>query len=608
MINFEYARASDVADAVRQIAADPAAKFIAGGTNLIDLMKDRRRAADAADRHHAPAAQQDRGDRRRRPAHRRARAQHRPRLPPADRAALSAAVERDPGRRVAAAAQHGLDRRQPAAADALPLLLRHGDALQQARAGQRLLGHRRHQPHPRDPRHERACIATHPSDMCVALAALEAKVHVTGPAASAHPVRRFPPAARRHAAARHQPRGRRDHHGDRAAAEGLRDELHLPEDPRPAVLCVRAGVGRGRRWSSTAARSRRRASRSAASRTSPGATRGRSGTARRAAAERRLHARGRHLAARRQGLRAQHLQDRAGAPRHRPRADAGRARHAAIAIRQEDPVSAMAPYIGTATSRVDGRAKVTGAAKYAAEFNVPASPTAASSSSTIAKGRITRIDTSEGARVEGVLDVLTHENRPQMADRRSAYKDESPRTGRRSGRSTTTRSCSTASRSRWSSPRTSEIARFAASLVRVEYDEERTSPTYRAARARPYRRSLDQPEGRAPKPRRRRAGIRRPPCATRAEYHVPIEHHNPMELFASTAIWDGGGKLTVYDKTQGVQNVQRYLCGVFGMKPDEVRVMSPFGGGVRLGAAPAIPGGAGRAGGARAASARCGSC
>ena len=40
MINFQYARASDVADAVRRIAAEPAAKFVAGGTNLIDLMKD----------------------------------------------------------------------------------------------------------------------------------------------------------------------------------------------------------------------------------------------------------------------------------------------------------------------------------------------------------------------------------------------------------------------------------------------------------------------------------------------------------------------------------------------------------------------------------------
>ena len=64
-----------------------------------------------------------------------------------------------------------------------------------------------------------------------------------------------------------------------------------------------------------------------------------------------------------------------------------------------------------------------------------------------------------------------------------------------------------------------------------------------------------------------------------AEYYIPIEHHNPMELFASTVMWDGDGKLTVYDKTQGVQNVQRYLCSVFDMKSDDVRVMSPFVGG-----------------------------
>ena len=40
MINFQYTRASDVTDAVRRIAADPTAKFIAGGTNLLDLMKE----------------------------------------------------------------------------------------------------------------------------------------------------------------------------------------------------------------------------------------------------------------------------------------------------------------------------------------------------------------------------------------------------------------------------------------------------------------------------------------------------------------------------------------------------------------------------------------
>jgi xanthine dehydrogenase YagR molybdenum-binding subunit len=64
-----------------------------------------------------------------------------------------------------------------------------------------------------------------------------------------------------------------------------------------------------------------------------------------------------------------------------------------------------------------------------------------------------------------------------------------------------------------------------------------------------------------------------------AEYFVPIEHHNPMEPYASTVIFEPDGKLTIYDKTQGVQNVQRYVCSVLGMNPDDVRVMSPFVGG-----------------------------
>ena len=84
----------------------------------------------------------------------------------------------------------------------------------------------------------------------------------------------------------------------------------------------------------------------------------------------------------------------------------------------------MASYIGTPTSRVDGRAKVTGAAKYAAEFNVPGLAHASVVSSTIAKGRIARIDASAALRVSGVIDVLTHENRPPMADADSAYKDD----------------------------------------------------------------------------------------------------------------------------------------------------------------------------------------
>ena len=84
----------------------------------------------------------------------------------------------------------------------------------------------------------------------------------------------------------------------------------------------------------------------------------------------------------------------------------------------------MANYIGTATSRVDGVAKVTGAAKYAAEFNVPGLAHGSVVAATITKGRITRIDTSAAARVKGVLTVLTHENRPDLPDNEQAWKDE----------------------------------------------------------------------------------------------------------------------------------------------------------------------------------------
>ena len=91
----------------------------------------------------------------------------------------------------------------------------------------------------------------------------------------------------------------------------------------------------------------------------------------------------------------------------------------------------MAPYIGTATSRVDGLAKVTGVAKYAAEFNVPGLAHGSVVCSTVAKGRITRMDTSAALGVEGVFTVLTHENRPPMADNDQAYKDAAAPLGSR---------------------------------------------------------------------------------------------------------------------------------------------------------------------------------
>jgi len=233
----------------------------------------------------------------------------------------------------------------------------------------------------------------------------------------------------------------------------------------------------------------------------------------------------------------------------------------------------MAPYIGTPTSRVDGHAKVTGAAKYAGEFNVPGLAYGAVVTSTIAKGRIARIDVGEALRVAGVLDVLTHENRPSMAATKTAYKDEvAPEKGAPfrplydDKILFSDQPIALVLAEQW------EIARFAASLVRVEYENQAHCTDLFARRDQSF--VVEQP-GRGKADRAYAAAAVR----HEAEYYIPIEHHNPMELYASTVLWQGDGKLTVYDKTQGVQNVQRYLCGVFKMKPDDMRVVSPFVGG-----------------------------
>ena len=182
MINFEYARANDVADAIRRIAADPAAKFIAGGTNLIDLMKE-----DVE-----------------RPS----------RLIDVSRLPLTAIEEtQDGGLRIGALVPNSDLAYHPLIEQRYPLLSSAilAGASQQLRnmasTGGNLLQRTRcyyfydtaTPCNKREPGsgcsaidglnrmhailgHSEACIATHPSDMCVALAALEARVHVTGPA------------------------------------------------------------------------------------------------------------------------------------------------------------------------------------------------------------------------------------------------------------------------------------------------------------------------------------------------------------------------------------------------------------------------------------------
>jgi xanthine dehydrogenase YagR molybdenum-binding subunit len=236
-------------------------------------------------------------------------------------------------------------------------------------------------------------------------------------------------------------------------------------------------------------------------------------------------------------------------------------------------------YLGKPTSRVDGRAKVTGAAKYAAEYNVPGLAHGFVVSSAIAKGRIKRIHTADALAVAGVLDVFTHEHRPRLASSDDKYKDDIAPPGspfrplydneiRFSGQPVALVVADEF-----------EIARFAASLVRVEYEQEAHVTDFEAQRKRA---AVSKHEDGPPPSRSRgnpakafvQAAVR-----VEAEYRMPVEHHNPMETFAATAVWEADGRITVFDKTQGPQNSRNYVAGVVGMPRNKVRVLSPYVGG-----------------------------
>ena len=162
--------------------------------------------------------------------------------------AVPGAVAGAAQRRLGAAAQHGHRRRQPAAAHALPVLLRRGLRLQQARAWQRLRRDRRASTATtRSSAPSDACIATHPSDMCVALAALDAVGR-----GGERPRRPARPADRASTACPATPRTIET---DLAADELItavelpprrRRALPLPQGARPRVLRLRARLRRRR--------------------------------------------------------------------------------------------------------------------------------------------------------------------------------------------------------------------------------------------------------------------------------------------------------------------------------------------------------------------------
>ena len=234
-----------------------------------------------------------------------------------------------------------------------------------------------------------------------------------------------------------------------------------------------------------------------------------------------------------------------------------------------------------ALPRVDGPAKLTGRAAYAADVSVSGLLYGVVVSSTVARGRITAIDDRAARAVPGVIEVLTHLNRPRTAWLSLVYKDQTAPPGR------PLRPLRDAEIHYSGQPVALlvaddlETAQHAASLVVVSYEAAPHQTDPERARASAY----EPPRRRMliPPPARPRgdveAALAGAALRVDAEYRVPMAHHNPLETHATTVECDADGGLTIHDKTQGVRNVRTYVAWVFGFPSRKVRVLSPYVGG-----------------------------
>jgi len=241
------------------------------------------------------------------------------------------------------------------------------------------------------------------------------------------------------------------------------------------------------------------------------------------------------------------------------------------------------PAIGQSISRIEGPLKVTGAAKYSGEYNVPGLLYGYVVNSTITKGKITRIHTEEIKALPGVIEVFSHENRPSTAwfDMKYADMDAPPGSPFRPLHDAEIRY--NGQPIALIVAETFELARYAASIIKVDYEKEIFDTDLRSHFG----------DGREPETGM--ASLLKPPppeptgyfetayaaakYKASGEFYHGTEHHNPMELFTTTTIYQGKGKLSIYDKTQGTVNCQLYVANVFGLRFKDVKVISPFVGG-----------------------------
>ncbi|KUJ50036.1 xanthine dehydrogenase family protein molybdopterin-binding subunit [Chryseobacterium sp. JAH] len=239
--------------------------------------------------------------------------------------------------------------------------------------------------------------------------------------------------------------------------------------------------------------------------------------------------------------------------------------------------------VGKPISRLEGHLKVTGSAKYAGEYQADDLLYGYVVNSTVTKGKIKSIDTSEVKKIAGVIEVFTHENKPSTAwfDFQYADMDAPPGTVFKPLKDNDIKyngqpiALVVAD--------TFELARYAATKLDIVYEQE------------DFETDLKTNLEKSRDPKKGLASMLKPPppkptgdfnkeyensfIKTDSHFSHGTEHHNPMEMYASTVIYEGKDKLKIFDKTQGTINSQMYVANVFGLKMKNVQVIAPFVGG-----------------------------
>jgi xanthine dehydrogenase YagR molybdenum-binding subunit len=219
-------------------------------------------------------------------------------------------------------------------------------------------------------------------------------------------------------------------------------------------------------------------------------------------------------------------------------------------------------------TRVDGRAKVTGSVKYAAEYNFQGLVYGALVSSTIAKGRILSIDTKIAEKAPGVLTIISHLNAPAIPGYQGGDNEHQVKTFKDD------RIYFTGQPVALVIANTLERAKYAASLVKVTCQKEAHHTNINASLQntyKPWGDGSDYLRGEA-------NAYRNAPIKIEAEYRTPIHVHNAMEPFAVTAFWEGD-KVTVYTKAQAIKSMQRDIMNLFNLPEENVQVYSKVIGG-----------------------------